>query len=67
MLKKWIDFQILEKFFEKILSKHLVFGVYHILDLTFVGWFKDAELVNEWNFEKDTKSDDKLVLYAKFK
>lgn len=35
------------------------------LDHALVGWFKDVELTNEWNFETDTITAD-TILYAKW-
>ena len=34
-------------------------------DYTFNGWFKDAVLINQWNFTTDTVTDD-TILYAKW-
>ncbi|KOS60634.1 InlB B-repeat-containing protein [Lysinibacillus agricola] len=35
-------------------------------DYIFDGWYKDVELINEWDFKKDKVTDD-LTLYAKWK
>lgn len=33
----------------------------------FVGWYTDSELTDEWNFQTDRVSVEKLTLYAKWK
>lgn len=32
----------------------------------FLGWFKDAEGINQWDFDIDVKGEDAVVLYAKW-
>ncbi|KAI0985766.1 hypothetical protein GJ496_006357 [Pomphorhynchus laevis] len=33
---------------------------------TFVGWYKDANLQNEWDFDNDKMPDNPITLYAKW-